>query len=332
VISRSIALSHARAQHEFVSKGTTGVLVAALLLALAPPASADALPPPPDEPAPCAREAAPRGEVSTSEVVRANLDLSYLVYPIGLSGLDPLYFEADIAPNFIVTRPSWPFAFVLTPKIVVRMFREFSEPVKTPSYMPRAGVFVWFDQTLHGNEPELYTSLTINHHSNGQAGPFFLPDGSINHDDGDFSTDYLELALYATASTQRYFAWSRLALEWHVDITQTPELRGRYGLRRLHLSSTLLNELPLHGSVSVELSAILDDFLHASDNSAVRVLERFPFALRYAFMLPGIDLGFYVGYYFGHDYYNIWFDRLINVIQIGISGAVSPSVLQNDTR
>jgi hypothetical protein len=288
--------------------------------------------PPPDETQPCVQAKQSPGERPTSEIVRSNLELSYLVYPIGLSGLDKLYFEAEVAPNFIVTRPSWPFAFVLTPKIVLRMFREFSEPVKTPSYMPRAGFFVWFDQTLHGKEPVLYTSLTFNHNSNGQSGPFFLPDGSINHDDGSFSTDYLELSLYATAFTQRYLAWTRLALEWHVDITQTPELRGRYGLRRLHLSSTLLNELPLHGSVSIELSAILDDFLHASDNSVVRALERFPFEVHYAFMLPGIDLGFYVGYYFGHDYYNIWFDRLINVIQIGISGAVNPNVLSAEAR
>src|SRR5205814_657770 len=147
---------------------------------------------------------------------------------------------------------------------------------------------------------------------------------------GDFSTDFLELALYATATTQRYFAWSRFAFEWHPDITQSRELPGRYGLWRLHLSSSVLNELPLHGSLSIELTAILDRFLHTSQSAVVRTLERFPIKLRYTFMLPGVDLGFYVGYYFGHDYYNIWFDRVINVIQVGISGAVSPTVLQKD--
>jgi hypothetical protein len=311
-------------------------ITAIVLLSLAQRAAAQQQPDPgsdvaPDASDPCARPDLRAGEVATSDVVRSNLELSYLVYPIGLSGLDALYFEASIAPNFVVTEPSWPLAFVLTPKVVVRMFREHSTPVKTPSYMPRAGVFVWFDKELQGKEPALYTSLTFNHHSNGQTGPFFHEDGSINHDDGDFATNYLELALYATGFTQRYFAWSRLALEWHLGLGQTSELRGRYGLRRLHLSSSVLNELPLHGSVSIELSAILDDFLHSSDHAVVRALERFPIAVRYAFIVPGIDLGFYVGYYFGHDYYNIWFDRLINVIQVGISGAVSPTLLQDES-
>lgn len=329
MIGRSIAFLHECTRHESAANRTAGVLAVAILLAGVHVARAEE--PPPKEAEPCTHAELPSDEHLTGDIVRANLEPSYLVYPIGLSGLDPLYFEASIAPNFVVTEPSWPLAFVLTPKVVVRMFREFSRPVKTPSYMPRAGVFVWFDKELRGKEPALYTSLTFNHHSNGQTGPFFLKDGSINHEDGDFATNYLELALYATGFTQRYFAWSRLALEWHLNINQSPELRGRYGLRRLHLSSTLLNELPLHGTVSLELSAILDGFLHASDNSVVRALERFPISLRYAFIVPGIDLGFYVGYYFGHDYYNIWFDRLINVIQIGIAGSVSPSVLQTKT-
>jgi hypothetical protein len=316
-------------------RSCTSAFAVVLLLVTARSAGVQAQSPAPAAaPAPdlCAASEGARDEVATSEVVRTNLEPSYLVYPIGLSGLDPLYFEVSIAPNFFVSRPSWPFAFVLAPKIVARMFREHSAPVKTPSYMPRAGFFLWFNDTLRGKEPAFYTSLTFNHHSNGQTGPFFLPDGSINHDDGDFATNYLELSLYATAFTQRYFGWSRLALEWHLNFGQSQDLLGRYGLKRLHLSSSVLNELPLHGTLAIELSAILDDFLHASDHAVVRALERFPISFRYQFMIPGIELGFYVGYYFGHDYYNIWFDRLINVFQIGISGAVSPSVLQAEKR
>jgi hypothetical protein len=278
------------------------------------------------------QDAEPEGpppELRTSDVVRTNLEPSYLVYPIGLSGLDPLFFEASIAPHFFVSRPAWPFAFVLTPKIVLRLFREDSEPVKTPSYMPRATVFVWFTETLTG-KPQLYTSFMISHHSNGQTGDFFLEDGSINHDTGDFSTNFLELTLYATGHTQRLFGWSALSFEWHPDINRSPELDGRYGFLRLHLASAVLSQLPLHGALSVRLSAVLDDLQRSSKHAAVRVLERFPFSLRYAFVIPGFDLGFYVAYYFGHDYYNIWFDRLVNVLQVGIFGGVSPTLLETE--
>jgi hypothetical protein len=271
----------------------------------------------------------PPPQVRTADVVRANLEPSYLVYPFGLSGLDPLFFEANIAPHFVVGRTAWPFAVVLTPKILLRMFRERSEPVKTPSYMPRLSIFVWFTQTLTG-EPQLYTSLTLSHHSNGQTESFFEEDGSNNHDTGDFSTNFVEASLYVTGHTQRMFGWSALSLEWHPDINRSVELPGRYGLFRLHLSSAVLSELPLHGALSARLSAILDGLQRSSRHAAVRVLERFPFALRFAFLVPGIDLGFYVSYYFGHDYYNIWFDRLINVIQVGIFGGVAPTLLETD--
>lgn len=276
-----------------------------------------------------AGEEGPPPQVRTGDVVRAHLEPSYLVYPFGLSGLDPLFFEANIAPHFVVTQPAWPFAVVLTPKILLRMFRERSEPVKTPSYMPRLSLFVWFTQTLTG-EPQLYTSLTLSHHSNGQTGSFFEDDGSNNHATGDFSTNFVEASVYVTGHTQRVFGWSALSLEWHPDINQSVELPGRYGLVRLHLSSAVLSELPLHGALSARLSAILDDLQLSSRHGVVRALERFPFSLRFAFLVPGVELGFYVAYYFGHDYYNIWFDRVINVIQVGIFGGVAPTLLETD--
>jgi hypothetical protein len=282
----------------------------------------------PAEPASDAEEQPPP-ELSMSDAVRANLEPSYVVYPIGLSGLDPLFFEANIAPHFVLSRPAWPLALVLTPKILLRMFRERSEPVKTPSYMPRLSLFVWFTPKLTG-KPELYSSLTISHHSNGQTGSFFADDGSNNHDTGDFSTNFFDLSLYVTGHTRRLFGWSALSLEWHPDFNQSPELRGRYGLVRLHLASAVLSELPLHGALSARLSAILDGLQRSSRHDAVRVLERFPFSLRYAFAMPGVDLGFYVAYFFGHDYYNIWFDRLVNVLQVGIFGGVAPSLLQTE--
>src|ERR1700753_2273189 len=75
------------------------------------------------------REQQPR-EVETVDIVRAALEPAYLAYPIALSGLDPLIFESNVVAHFMIHRPSWPFALVLSPKIVVRMFRGYSAPVK----------------------------------------------------------------------------------------------------------------------------------------------------------------------------------------------------------
>ncbi len=37
---------------------------------------------------------------------------------------------------------------------------------------------------------------------------------------------------------------------------------------------------------------------------------------------------FYFSYYVGHDYYNIHFDRVVNMLQIGLAGDTSPSLIR----
>jgi hypothetical protein len=190
-------------------------------------------------------------------------------------------------------------------------------------------MFVWFQQELRG-DPTFYGSVTLSHHSNGQAGPFLNEDGSINHEDGSFSTNYFDFALYATGFTRRFLGWSSISLEWHPGFNENPELRGRYGLTRLSFATTLLAQLPFQGELSLRVSAILDDFLHTGTTKLMRALERFPISVRYVIQPPHTDLGLYISYYLGHDYYNIYFDRIIHTVQIGISGSVTPT-LTNDS-
>jgi hypothetical protein len=210
------------------------------------------------------------------------------------------------------------------------MFNEPSVPVKTPSYMPRISVFAWLTQKLSPGEYAAYASLTLSHHSNGQDGKFFLDSGAINHDSGDFSTNYFELSAYGTRLNQMFFGWSQLALVWHA-INQSPELPGRYGLWRLYAATTLLDtEHPVVGKLSFKIGAVLDSFLHTARSGVGRALERFPLSVQYTLTVPGFDLGFYAGYYAGHDYYNIWFDRWVHVIQLGISGGVGPVLLDDE--
>jgi hypothetical protein len=268
-------------------------------------------------------------EIATADIVRANLETSYLAHPFSIRGLPSLIFECSLTPHFFVNQKSWPLAIVLTPKVVLRMFNEESTPVRSPSFMPRIAAYFWFQQTVRGT-PTFYGSVTLSHHSNGQAGPFFNEDGSINHEDGSFSTNYFEFTVYATGFTKQVLGWSSLGLQWHPGFNEDPELRGRYGLLRLNFASTLVADLPFHGQVNLRISAILDDFQTSSENEFVQALERFPLSVSYSMTVPGIDLGVYAGYYVGHDYYNIFFDELIHVIQLGISGGFSPTLLKSE--
>jgi hypothetical protein len=209
------------------------------------------------------------------------------------------------------------------------MFNEDSSPVRSPSFMPRISVFAWFQKRLR-DAPTFYGSVTLSHHSNGQAGPFFADDGSINHQDGSFSTNFFEFAVYGTGITGKFLGWSSLSLQWHPGFNEDPELKGRYGLVRLNFATAVVADLPFHGQINLRVTAILDHFMQVSKTATLRELERFPVSLSYSMTVPGIDLGVYLGYYIGHDYYNIYFDKVIHTIQIGISGGFSPTLLKSE--
>jgi hypothetical protein len=118
--------------------------------------------------------ALPRAALLSNDLIDALLEQSYVTAFGGVAGnRDKLVFEGNIAPHFYVT-PFDRFALVFTPKVVVRMFRVASKPVRTPSYMPRASLFV---PVGSGGLKHDFAFLTLSHHSNGQEGDFLNPDG-----------------------------------------------------------------------------------------------------------------------------------------------------------
>jgi len=259
-------------------------------------------------------------ELSLAYIVRANLERSYVAYPIGITGLEPLIFEADLAPNFSVLPRSWHVALFLTPKIILRMFAEKSAPVKTPSYMPRLTAFFWFGELA--TAPTAYFSAAIAHHSNGQSGPFYNADGSRNHDSGSFETNSLEFAAYPIFGKHPFFGWSSIGLEWHPRALEDADQRATYGNTRLHVATTVYsNVASFISDLSAGLTAIIGEMQKPSNAS--KFFARLPITVKYAIRPPSIDVGLYAGYYQGQDYYNIWYDRFISVLQIGISGNLS---------
>lgn len=261
---------------------------------------------------------------AVGDVIRANLEPSYLVVPIGLAGLDPVWYEANLMAHFVAHRAPWPFALVLTPKIVVRLFRAYSEPVKTPSYMPRLALFMWLDEPADPGEPVRYASFAVAHHSNGQTEATFLPGHRLNHETGDFYTNYFELALHSFEPSLPALRWTRLSLEWHPAYFQQADIVGRYGTLRALLDATLLEHPSIGGTLSGSLGATLDAFTRNSTDSIVGQLERFQVSVAYSVAFPGSEIALFARYYGGRDYYNVWFDRTIQVLQLGISSHVAP--------
>jgi outer membrane phospholipase A len=80
---------------------------------------------------------------------------------------------------------------VLTPQIIVRMYDEFSYPVRTPSYMPN--ITLYFLTGSEGSINKLSLFGKIAHHSNGQDGDFYDESGDMNLRYGNFATNYADL-------------------------------------------------------------------------------------------------------------------------------------------
>ncbi|MCA1758169.1 MAG: phospholipase A, partial [Bacteroidales bacterium] len=134
-------------------------------------------------------------ENSFFRTIRANQTDTYITFSQGIGNVEPLIFEALVAPYFLLrTSRDAKWGATISPAILIRMYAEESFPVRTPSYMPEISFYHQLNKT--GNETIKYLFLNLTHHSNGQDGDFFNEDGSFNTVSGDFSTNYLELGLF----------------------------------------------------------------------------------------------------------------------------------------
>jgi len=271
-------------------------------------------------------------EAAETALMLSQFERSY-VTSSDLRGNKPhLIFEGSIAPPLYVVSPRRNLAVVATPKVVLRMFRERSVPVKTPSYMPRVTGY-WFlhpERSLIQNDVASYLSLTVSHHSNGQAGAFRNADGSINHESGNFSTNFIEPAwVLGVPILPGVDGQMRLSVEMHPTSWYDPESNVGYSHLRFHVSSTSVETVNLDPSVKRLAGRWFRDFTF---NYAVTYLYgdvlpkfhgrgRFPLWIE----LSGTpvftpDLSIFLNGYWGQDYYNTYFDRNLTTIRLGVQG------------
>ena len=261
-------------------------------------------------------------------LVQEQLEPSYITVLGGGGNIEPLFFEANVAPHFGAGWSKW--ALVITSKIVLRMRNDstHSAPIRTPSYMPRITLYWWgpFRGTSTSSE---FLSFTISHHSNGQAGPFYVANTTTpNTFDGSFSTNFLELDYHRVfqLGENHGVGWLKAGVRMHVPVDEDAELRSsagdnQYGRYRLLLSTLSRRPLPLLPRIPVVLQF---DYFYILDGrfqghrffSADRLgaSGTFNVALRTEALL-----GFFVNGYVGQDYYNIWYKQRLKVVRVGFS-------------
>jgi hypothetical protein len=246
-----------------------------------------------------------------------------------LSGLgnqaNAFFFEGTIAPNLSF---AWRrVAIVGTPKIVLRMYDEHSNPVRRPSYMPGAHLYWWGKPAkINSRTGFPFARLTLwNHHSNGQDGEFYNEDtGEINTDDGSFSLNFMELSggWLSIDRNGRGFGTARLGLRVNLPVNEAEPLRhssgDKYGAYRFIVggSGNATREW-LAASFGWELQYILDSRFQYNPYFSTNRLTG-SFSLVYS-LKQLQNAGILVNGFWGQDYYNISYKQRFWAARLGIA-------------
>lgn len=258
-------------------------------------------------------------------IAQVNQGNSYITFPTDIGNIEPLWFEGNINPDFYIRRSkNSRLIGVLTPQIIIRMYREESFPVRTPSYIPQINAYYLFQNKNQHLIQSAY--FKIAHHSNGQENSFYLENGEPNLLSGDFATNYLEVGIIGTKYISRYnaFRFFKTSVEVHPIKWQAEELQGNYSPVRWHNTLSIFH-LPANSaqngskkaaiSMKGEVTWMFGKTGNWENFSSERLNLSFTFYYHPSFFE---DIGFFAQLYHGMDYYNMYFNHQLNIIRFGI--------------
>ncbi len=268
-------------------------------------------------------ESAPT-EIGLTMISQVSQGNSYITFPTDIGNIEPLSFEGNLIPNFYLRHSKDSRLMgVLTPQIIIRMYQEWSSPVRTPSYMPQITLYYLLNSKNKVNKLSLFSRIA--HHSNGQDGSFFLESGEINTKSGDFATNYYEQGLILTNVNKRLKAYQffKTSIEIHPTGWIQEELKGIYSQYRWHNALSIF-KLPIKNEGNTTLNANLSLKGEATwmfgnvINSDGTKIDRINLSLTF-FYHPRFleDIGLFVQFYHGSDYYNIYFSHRLDVLRFG---------------
>lgn len=285
------------------------------------------------------KDKAERPNTIFDEIVTQHLDPSYITLYGGQDfennlKFDDILYEAELNLNYVWWKTSneksrtHHFQVHVPIRIQVRQFTSRSSPVKTPSYNPGLRFFYW-TRAWEKAHSFGYLSLGFHHYSNGQRGPHFNADGSINTETGSFSSEYAELAFHHVG--RHWFTrYSRLALRRYINGgwgTWEPEQDDQYPTSVLYYTThfhPFFEESPLPTSLRMTVGykmgrdLILKNPVDNSRNVDTDLEDNIQLKFE-ALLSPKhwTDLSLYLRYDYGYDYYNINYQNRVSRIQFG---------------
>ena len=264
-------------------------------------------------------------KIGLTTIAGVNHGNSYITLPVDVGNIEPLWFEANVVPNFYIRKSKDSRLMgVLTSQIIIRMYQEESFPVRTPSYMPQIKVYYLLSSKTEVNSLSLFGKLA--HHSNGQSGNFYLEDGSINHKTGNFSTNYYELGFIKTNYNTRFNAaqFFGTSVEIHPPNLTIEEMDGTYSLYRWNTTFSIFklqgnNNHNKKKNANISLKGQTTWMFGNLNNWDDLSLNRLNLELTFFYHPKFLeDIGLFAQIYHGLDYYNIYFNHQINVLRFGI--------------
>ncbi|HAF28085.1 MAG TPA: hypothetical protein DCG75_03460 [Bacteroidales bacterium] len=265
-------------------------------------------------------------QIRLTTIAQAHQGNSYVTILEGIGQIEHLWFEGNLIPSFYIRiREDSRLLGVLTPQVIIRMYQEESFPVRTPSYMPQATVYWSVYNKQRFESLNIFGRLA--HHSNGQQGDFFLEDGSINVKTGNFSTNYIEAGVIKTSLNKRFNAvrMFRSSVQVHPPILSVDELDNIYSFYRWNNFIYIFklnkseNEFNKSQKANISLKAELNWFFGDFNNNSFLDIDRITFSTTFTYH-PSFfeDIVLFAQYYYGKDYYNMYFSNTLNVFRVGI--------------
>jgi len=263
--------------------------------------------------------------IGLTVISQVNQGDSYITFPTDIGNLEPLMTEMNLIPNFYLRHnKSYKLLGVITPQVIIRVFKERSAPIRTPSYMPQFTFYYLFSENENNRKASLFWRLA--HHSNGQDGDPFLENGEINLKNGDFSTNFFELGIIKTRFINRYDAYQffKSSIEVHPVKWSAYELKGTYSTVRWHNVLSIF-KLPSKDfqnrekKTSISLKGEATWMFGELNNWNWASLKRLNLGLTFYYHPNFLeDIGLFMQMYHGLDYYNIYFNHKLDVVRFGI--------------
>ncbi len=260
--------------------------------------------------------------------VKALQPISYITATDGVGNLYPLIFEAQISGSYFFQFSDISnFGASVSPTIIIRMQDQESLPIKTPSYNPELSFFYRSKIKRKIDDNFFLFLLTLGHHSDGQDGDFRNTDGSINYENGNFSTNYLRFGLFNSKGYNFFKFHQRIyniSFEYH--FLQEDDIKNSYGRLFLNIGSQVLlftdtsisNKKNYRSRVRLSYKAkwLFGDI---EDSSNFDFRNRLSIDIKAAYR-PTFweDVTLFVRYFNGRDYYNIHYNDHLNQLSFGI--------------